>query len=57
MANMDIKFAQVEVQRDNSNETLCGSTHLAHILKHGDQAIGYDLRGLNSSVELDGLNG
>lgn len=57
LANMDIKFAQVEVMRDNSNEILCGTTHLGLILKHGDQAIGYDLRGLNSSVELEDLQG
>ena len=57
MANSDIKFARVEAMIDQSNEILTGNTHLGHVLKHGDEAIGYDLRGLNSNVDIDGLEG
>lgn len=36
---------------------MIGNTHLGHILKHGDEAVGYDLRGLNSNVDVEGLEG
>ncbi len=57
IANADIKFARVEAITENNNEVLTGNTHLGHVLKHGDEAIGYDLRGLNSNVDVDGLEG
>ena len=34
---------------------MVGSTHLGKILKHGDQAVGYDLKTLNSNIELDNV--
>lgn len=57
LAKADIKFARVEAFWEGSNELLTGNTHLGHVLKHGDEAVGYDLRGLNSNVDVDGLEG
>lgn len=34
---------------------MCGTTHLGHILKHGDQVIGYDLESLNANIELQNV--
>ena len=52
-----MRFARAEAVLDCSNEILTGNTHLGHVLRHGDQAIGYDLRGLNSNVDVEGLEG
>ena len=54
-ANIQTKFAHVEVTPEGSSENFCTITHLGHILKHGDTVTGYDISSVNSSVELDGL--
>ncbi|KAE8691558.1 hypothetical protein F3Y22_tig00110889pilonHSYRG00071 [Hibiscus syriacus] len=48
-------IADVEVARvTNYSKLFCVRTHLGHILKPGDRALGYDLYGVNSNVsELD----
>lgn len=55
LADIDVKFARVEVERDSDKKQFCGSTHLGHILKHGDQVLGFDLEALNSNIELGTL--
>lgn len=55
LADIDVKFARVDVSRDSDGKEMCGTTHLGHILKHGDQVVGYDLESLNSNIELDNV--
>lgn len=31
---------------------MVGTTHLGKILHHGDQAVGYDLRSLNTAIDF-----
>lgn len=47
IANIDIKFARVEVNRESDHSNLVGTTHLGHILKHGDSVLGYDIKCLS----------
>ena len=55
-ADIQARFAHVEVSREGSMETQFCTTHLGHILKHGDTAIGYDLTTLNANQELSILD-
>lgn len=56
-ANIETKFAQVEVTGENEDENLCTVTHMGHFLRHGDIVLGYDLRALNSCSDLENLEG
>lgn len=47
-ADIQTRFAHVEVTRPGDNQSFCCTTHLGHILKHGDTVLGYDLASLNS---------
>jgi nonsense-mediated mRNA decay protein 3 len=54
-ANIQTKFAHVEVTPEGSSENFCTITHMGHILKHGDTVTGYHIESLNSAVDLDDL--
>ena len=43
LANIEVTFARLEVTRNSDGKNFSGVTHLGHILKHGDEAMGYDL--------------
>ena len=54
-ADIQTRFAHVEVSRTNDLKSFCCTTHLGHILKHGDTVLGFDLTSLNCAQELDDL--
>ncbi len=51
LAHIDIRFAHVEVNRMSDHSSVIGTTHIGHILKHGDCAKGYDIKSLNRLEE------
>lgn len=54
-ADIQIRFAHVTVRHAKTGREFTCTTHLGHILKHGDSALGYDLTSLNCSEELTNL--
>lgn len=56
-ANIETKFAQVEVSRMDADENVCTITHMGHFLRHGDTVLGYDLRSLNGCSDVELLKG
>lgn len=53
MAKLEARFARVDLKRDSDHASFCGTTHLGHILKHGDYVKGYDVNALNTDGDFD----
>lgn len=53
-ADISRRFSRAEVVRVSDHAVLSCTTHLGHILKHGDSVLGYDLTAINFD-ELEGL--
>ena len=53
ISNINTRFAYFEANRVNDHMNFNGSTHLGHILKHGDSVKGYDLTTLICNEEFD----
>ena len=53
IANIEARFARIELNRDSDHASFMGITHLGHILKHGDYVLGYDIEALNTDGEFD----
>ena len=53
--NIEIRFAHVSLQNNNSNKEYTATTHLGHILNHGDSCLGFDLHALNLIEELSNI--
>lgn len=56
-SNIANRFAYVEVLKEKDNEVYCCQTHLGHILKHGDSVVGYEVRSINCTEDLQNLKG
>jgi len=56
-SNIQNKFAYVEVMKESDGTTYCTQTHLGNILKHGDSAVGYDIKSINCAEDLEMLPG
>jgi len=54
-SNIKNRFAHVEVMKECDGTTYCCQTHLGHILKHGDVAVGFDIRSINCTEDLESL--
>jgi len=54
-SNIKNRFAYVEVLKESDGTTYCCQTHLGHILKHGDTVVGFDVRSINCTEDLDSL--
>lgn len=54
-SNIKNRFAHVEVMKECDGTTYCCHTHLGHILKHGDVAVGFDIRSINCTEDLESL--
>lgn len=54
-ANIQNRFAYVEVSKVNDNATYCTQTHLGHILKHGDTVVGYEVKSINCTEDLQSM--
>jgi len=52
-SNIQNRFAYVEVMKESDNTTYCTQTHLGHILKHGDTALGFDIKSINCTEDLE----
>ena len=55
MRGMDNKFARLDVKRSSDHKSFCTSTHLGHIFKHGDLAVGFDLAAIDVTGDFDHL--
>lgn len=55
-ANIQTKFAHVEVTPEHSSQNFCTITHMGHFLKHGDTVLGYFTESINSSTDLHDLD-
>ena len=55
-ADIQARFAHVDLVRLSDMQPFTCTTHLGHILKHGDTAIGYDIGSLNANQELTHLD-
>jgi len=53
-SNIQNRFAHVECQREDGT-ILTSQTHLGHILKHGDSVVGFDVRSVNCTEDLESL--
>lgn len=47
-ADINIRFAHVTVRHSQTGHEFTSTTHLGHLLKHGDSVLGYDLTSLNN---------
>jgi len=47
-ADINIRFAHVSVRHSKTGHEFTSTTHLGHLLKHGDSVLGYDLTSLNN---------
>lgn len=56
LSKIETRFAHVEVRRESDHQAMCGTTHLGHILKHGDCAKGYDIKALVCGGDLENLD-
>lgn len=54
-SNISKRFAHVEVLKENDGSTYCCTTHLGHILKHGDSVLGYEVSSINCTEDLQSL--
>ena len=43
--------------KESDGTTYCTQTHLGNILKHGDSAVGYDIKSINCAEDLEMLPG
>ena len=55
-ANIQTKFAHVEVSPEGSQDNFCTITHMGHFLRHGDTVTGYLMASLNSAADLHDLD-